>query len=403
MIRMLWPCKRFDFSWADWRFALKAALAPPLQTGLEAPCGPGGAGRPGLACLSVRAAFDLYLRVQRWRRGDEVIFSALTVPDMPALARRHGLTVRAVDIDPGTGAWDADALEARCGPRTRAVVVAHLFGARQDLRPTVAVARRRGVSVVEDCAQAYAGPGWQGAPEADLSLFSFGPMKTATALGGALAFTREPALAAAMRDVSAHDPPQPTGAYLRRVLAFGALQGLAEPRAFGALNALADAAGWDLTALIHRATRNVRGGDLAGSLRRRPCGALLAVLERRLEEGEAPWQRRRAAALTLLAALGDGVARAPTSEAHPHGYWMVPVQAKDGAALKRGLKEAGFDAMQCRLAPVEDGVTPTPGARRLAAAWCLPCDPTMPAAELRRLGALTRRLLAAEGASGCGA
>ncbi len=392
-MRAMWPCKRFDFSWADWRFALRACLAPPARPNLmERLEGRLASKRAALICLTVRSAFDLFLRACRWREGDEVIFSALTVPDMPALARRHGLKVLALDIDPATGAWDVDALDARCGPRTRAVVLAHLFGARHELKPALAVARRRGIAVIEDCAQAYAGPDWWGAPGADLSLFSFGPMKTATAFGGALAFVRDAKLAAAMRDISRRDPLQPTGEFCRRVIGLGALQCLAHPRVFGALCGLAELAGRDLSELTHRATRNVPASGGAGFIRRRPCAALLALLERRLDEGEAPLTRRRAAARHLLDALGDGPC-SPTSAAVPHGHWMVPVHAEDGEALRRGLREAGFDAMPCRMAAVEDGETPTPGARQLAAAHCLPFDPSMPPTELERLGAVTGRLL----------
>lgn len=392
-MRAMWPCKRFDFSWADWRFAMRACLAPPARPNLMEQLEGRLAGeRVALICLTVRSAFDLFLRVCRWREGDEVIFSALTVPDMPALVRRHGFKALALDIDPATGAWDADALDARCGPRTRAVVLAHLFGARHDLEPALAVARRRGIAVIEDCAQAYAGPGWWGAPDADLSLFSFGPLKTATAFGGGLAFVRDAKLAVAMRDIDRRDPMQPTGEFCRRVLALGALQGLAHPRAFGALCGLAELAGRDLSELMHRATRNVPASGATGFIRRRPCAALLALLERRLDEGEAPLTRRRAAAQPLLEALGDAVS-APTAAGAPHGHWMVPIHTEDGEALRRGLREAGFDAMQGRMAVVDDGETPTPGARKLAEAWCLPFDPSMPPAVLERLGLLARELM----------
>ena len=155
---MIWPCKRFDFTWADWRFALKACLSPPPRESVAARIESlWSADHDTIACLTVRSAFDLFLRAKQWDSGDEIIFSALTVSDMPHIARQHGLQPVPLDIDPLTTAWDDRALEQLIGSRTRAIVLAHLFGARVDVEPAVAVALRHGVAVVEDCAQAYAG------------------------------------------------------------------------------------------------------------------------------------------------------------------------------------------------------------------------------------------------------
>lgn len=169
------PCKGFDFTWGDWLFALAGCLAPPkrnLDARLErewrqSAATPGPAAG-ALACLTVRSAFDLFLRAQRWAPGGEIVFSALTVPDMPRIAALHGLKPVALDIDPLTTRWNDDDLEHLVGPQTRAVVLAHLFGARLDIGPATAIARRYGVAVIEDCAQAYAGTTFRGHPEQEL-------------------------------------------------------------------------------------------------------------------------------------------------------------------------------------------------------------------------------------------
>ena len=48
---------------------------------------------PALICLSVRTAFDLYLSVADFPPDSEVLFSAINIPDMPFIARQHGLKV----------------------------------------------------------------------------------------------------------------------------------------------------------------------------------------------------------------------------------------------------------------------------------------------------------------------
>jgi dTDP-4-amino-4,6-dideoxygalactose transaminase len=86
--------------------------------------------------------------------GDEV----LTVPNVDiavtspiALA---GLSVRFVDIDPARHTMDAAALAAAVGPRTRAVLVVHLYGFPADLTGIAAVADAHDLVLVEDCSQA---------------------------------------------------------------------------------------------------------------------------------------------------------------------------------------------------------------------------------------------------------
>ena len=81
---------------------------------------------------------------------------------------------------------------------------------------------------------------------------------------------------------------------------------------------------------------------------------------------------------------------------------MVPVLVRDGEALKRVLRGAGFDAMSGRLKAVRTANCPAPGADALQDAVYLPFDPDMPSRELERLGALVTRFFAAEASSSFG-
>src|SRR5215211_7023527 len=131
-------------------------------------------GDEGLVCLSVRSGWDLWLEAQGLRAGDEVLVSAITHPDMIRIIRSKGLRAIPVDIDPETLAPQPWMLEAALTPRTRVVLVAHLFGGRMDLRPVVSFAREHGLPLVEDCAQALQGPDSMGGSPADVSMYSFG-------------------------------------------------------------------------------------------------------------------------------------------------------------------------------------------------------------------------------------
>ncbi len=388
----MWPCKGLDFSWEDWFFALESSLAPPRRqtvgARVERIWSEGG---DAIACLNVRSAFDLFLRSMQWDAGDEIIFSAVTVPDMPVVARYHGLRTVPLDIDPITTVWDVAELEALIGPRTRAVVLTHLYGARLDVEPTVEVARRREIMVIEDCAEAYAGPAWTGHAEADLNLFSFGPLKTATAVGGGLVRVRDAGLRKRMRSIMKGDPVQPTREHLWRLIIYGALRASTNPHLFGMYIAVLRALGVDHQELIHRLTRSVSGEDLLTRIRRQPCAALLALLERRLYEGDAAISRRTELGRTLFEALGPEV-DLPTREVDTHSYWLVPVLTSEPEGLARELRSEGFYPMSGRLAVVRDSRAPdtaSPGAQRLVTGSVyLPFDPQMPGQELKRLGGI---------------
>ena len=152
--RRLFPRHRIDISFADLWFAARA-VAFARRRGREQRVLDAWAGGPrGLVCLSVRTAFDLLLTALDLTPGDEVAMSAITHPDMVRIVEAHGLRVLPVDVDPDTLAPRVDALERALGPRTRMILVAHLFGSRVDLAPLA----RPGVLLVEDCAQSFRGP-----------------------------------------------------------------------------------------------------------------------------------------------------------------------------------------------------------------------------------------------------
>src|SRR5262245_4742975 len=125
----------------------------------------------GLAFLSVRSAFDAALTALDYAPGDEIVISAMNIEDMIRIIEGHGLVPVPIDLDPRTMAPDPRDLESRITPRTRAVLVAHLFGGRCDLTGLAAAAHRHGLLVLEDAAQAFDGGAWRGHPQADLSFF----------------------------------------------------------------------------------------------------------------------------------------------------------------------------------------------------------------------------------------
>ena len=107
------------------------------------------------ACTSGSAAVHVALSVLDNEPGDEVITSPIT--DMGALTPiiYQGAVPIFCDVDPDSYNVTAETIEPRITPRTRAVIVTHLFGAPCDMGPIMELCDSKGIPVIEDCAQAF--------------------------------------------------------------------------------------------------------------------------------------------------------------------------------------------------------------------------------------------------------
>ena len=387
-----------DISLADLLFALRACLRARASGTEQRVLDAWAGGESGLVCLSVRSAFDLLLEALAFAPGDEVVVSAITHPDMVRVLEAHGLRALPVDLDPDTLTPRADLLERLSGPRTRALLVAHLFGARADLEPLADVSRRHDLLLIEDCAQSFRGPEESGSPFADISLFSFGAIKTATALGGCLAHVKDPGLLERMRRLHAQWPVQRRRDYAARVLKFVGLVALARPRPYWLFERSVRLARKDFDSFVADAVRGFPGPVLLARLRRRPSPALLALVERRLRRFDRSRLERRER-------LGEYVAHGlPPSLFHPghaaleRTHWVFPVVAPDRARLTDSLRRSGFDAATATssLAAVrapEDRpeLAPTAAARIMSDIVFLPLYPELDETELDEMLAAVAR------------
>jgi dTDP-4-amino-4,6-dideoxygalactose transaminase len=147
-------------------------------------------GRPVRALTSATAAIEIAFQLVGIGPGDEVIAGAQSFFCVLNAIVRAGATPVFVDCELATRNIDLAQVDARIGPRTRAIVPTHWPGSLVDLDALHALARRRGVRVVEDAALAI-GSQWKGrnvGAIGDLVAFSFHPNKNITSIeGGALA------------------------------------------------------------------------------------------------------------------------------------------------------------------------------------------------------------------------
>lgn len=388
--------KRLDIGWSDLASGFVSSVLS--RDGGEAQARVerwfGGDRGDSIVCLSVRSALELYLEVLALPRGSEVLVSALTIPDMVRVLEHHGLVAVPVDVDPRTLAPRPEAWRAAATPRTRLALAAHLFGTRTDLGELFALARERGWRVLEDHAQSFTGAEFKGDPRADVSLFSFGPIKTATALAGGVARVADRAVLAEMRERMQRWPEQDRGAFRARILKYAGLKLLSTRPCYTAFAALLAARGLDIDQVIQSSVRGFAGGDFFEKIRHRPCPALLALLARRLERGSRARVEGRIASASRVLARARGELEIPGAQARIHTYWVFTVIARDPVALVSALRARGFDATRvATLAavaapPDRPEADPKEARALLARLVYLPVYPEMSEDALDELGQL---------------
>jgi dTDP-4-amino-4,6-dideoxygalactose transaminase len=139
--------------------------------------------------------------------GDEVVVPANTFIATAAAVVRAGATPRFADVSDDTLLMTPHTLAEAITPRTRAVIIVHLYGQLPDMAGILATAQRAGIAVIEDAAQAH-GAEWGGRRAGsfgEAACFSFYPAKNLGAFGDAGAVvTSQPELADQIRSLANH-------------------------------------------------------------------------------------------------------------------------------------------------------------------------------------------------------
>ncbi len=151
---------------------------------------------------SCTSALHLALAALGVGEGDEVIVPEATWIATSAPIAYVGATPVFADIDKGSWCLDAAAVERSITPRTKAVIVVHLYGNMADMNAMMDIARRHGIAVIEDAAQAIGSEfrGRKAGAFGDAGAFSFHGSKTlTTGEGGMFVTSRDDIFARVLR------------------------------------------------------------------------------------------------------------------------------------------------------------------------------------------------------------
>jgi perosamine synthetase len=156
-----------------------------------------------VAVCNGSAALELAVAALDLGPGDEVILPSFTIISCAAPIVRAGAIPVLVDADPVTWNMNVEDVEPRITPRTKAIMVVHIYGLPVDMDPVLALAAKHGLKIIEDAAEMH-GQTYKGRPcgsFGDLSVFSFYPNKHVTTGEGGMVLANDDALAARCRSL----------------------------------------------------------------------------------------------------------------------------------------------------------------------------------------------------------
>lgn len=250
----------------------------------------------GIAVNSGTSALHLALLAAGIGAGDEVITVPFTFVATVAAIGYVGARTAFVDVDPETLNIDVDQIERAITSRTKAIVPVHLYGQPADMDPIMEIARKHGLVVIEDAAQAH-GAAYKARKAGSighLACFSFYPAKNMGAFGeGGMVTTSDATFAKMIR--SLRDWGQ-EGRYNHVLKGF-----------------------------------NFRMDEMQG--------AILRVKLQHLPE----WNEARRRIARRYDSLLCGTVRKPATAEHvTHVHHLYPIRSRDRSALQRALSARGI-------------------------------------------------------------
>ena len=157
----------------------------------------------GIAVCNGTAAIDAAVEALGLTEGDEVILPAFTIISCITQLIRNRVKPVLVDSDPVTWNMDVNQIEAKITPKTKAIMVVHIYGLPVDMDPVLALARKYNLKIIEDAAEMH-GQTYRGracGSFGDVSTFSFYPNKHITTGEGGMCVVNDDALADDLRSL----------------------------------------------------------------------------------------------------------------------------------------------------------------------------------------------------------
>lgn len=341
--------------------------------------------------LSVRSLLDLYLLAKNYPAGSEVIIvPPINIEGMIRIMEYHKLKIIPIDIPKFHGNEDPviridfEAVGRAITECTVAVMVVHPFGILSATDTDMERLRKiltdnsgeRKIDIWEDCAECFTGgdialPQCSGSRSIDIQFYSFGTVKTATALGGGVAilpettkeevdFSSEKVIATKMRRIQCtiYGQQMNTDFVAKVIKAFILLLLSDNPKLLWVFARCFGLLGLNYDSIITSATKGFlpSGSDRASevlallrNIRKRPSPALLSLLKRRIACSSLTSQRvetrvRRCHYLKAYMSKNSTLINSPCeAEGSRHLYWLFPILVSEPNIITKRMRDCGYD------------------------------------------------------------
>lgn len=321
---------------------LWSALAYCFSYGTTASVQPAANYGSAIFCLSARTGLDLTLKALSLPVGSEIIVCNVNIPDMFAILQAHGLTLVPLPINPCSLEPAVEEIETRITPRTKLLLITHLFGAIVQMNKINELAKKHQLIVIEDCAQAFNGE-YKGDSKTDVALFSFGLIKTNTCLTGGLAVFNNALLFEKVKLLNQQLPVQPTRKYLAKILKALAIKLITTKLIYTLLYQALKLLDKDFDDALAGLTKGFPGKNVVQKIAFQPCLANLRLLKKRTESfSQQTMINRKKTALKIIDTIPNEMKVGTLNRSHT--YWVLPVYSEDPAQLVQDLRSQGIDA-----------------------------------------------------------
>lgn len=293
-------------------------------------------------CLSARTGLDLTLRTLNLAPGTTVMATSINIPDMFAILKAHQLVTVPIAIDKKTLGVNLQELENTITPSCKVILIAHLFGAIANLDEVVLFAKKHQLIIIEDCAQAF-NYHYKGHPATDVSLFSFGLIKTNTCLTGAMICFNNQLIYENVKLLNQQLPVQDTRKFVSKIFKAIAIKAITLKWIYTLLYITTQRLHKDFDAVLAGFTKGFPGDNVMEKIKFRPCYANLQLLHRRTYvANDKSITDRTEIALKILDSIPKQLKVGGLNEHHSH--WVIPVASENPVALIKSLRGKGIDA-----------------------------------------------------------